>query len=201
MSAQPRPEILFPAEQISRRVKDIGAEVTRSFGGHEVCAVGLMKSCLVFMADLIREIPLDVTCHFLRAAAFQERGPESVRTDIVYSTEIPYEDRHILLIDDVVDTGSTLSFLLDHIRGRGPRSLRVVSLIDKPGMRKIDVHPDWAGFTLNEPQEGFLVGYGLDHHEHYRGLPYIGTIPRPAAAETNPRVPTSSFGDSEASNT
>ena len=92
-----------------------------------------------------------------------------------------YEGRHILLLDDIVDTGITLNFLLDHIRERRPRSLKVCALIDKPGDRKIDVQIDWAAFTLREPMaDRFLVGYGLDHAERYRGLPYIGTIPRPA---------------------
>ena len=103
----------------------------------------------------------------------------AVRTDIVYSTEIPYEGRNILLLDDIVDTGITLSFLVDQIRERRPRSLRVAALIDKPGERKIDVHPDWAAFTVAEPIERFIVGYGLDFAENYRGLPYLGTIPRP----------------------
>ena len=89
-------------------------------------------------------------------------------------------DRHILLLDDIIDTGITLNFLLDHIRERRPRSLKVAALIDKPADRKIEVQVDWAAFTLKEPVgERFLVGYGLDYAERYRGLPYIGTIPRP----------------------
>jgi hypoxanthine phosphoribosyltransferase len=104
------------------------------------------------------------------------------RTDIVFSAEIPYEGRDILLVEGVVDTGITLNFLLDHIKERLPRSLKVCALIDKPMDRKIDVRPDWALFTLKEPlADGrFIVGYGLDHAEHYRGLPYLGTIPLPA---------------------
>jgi hypoxanthine phosphoribosyltransferase len=174
-----RPKVLFTEEQIQRRVEELGAEVTRAFEGREVAVVGLMKSCLVFMADMIRAVPLELTCHFLKASSFREEGQGPVRTDIVYSADIPYEGRDILLLADIIDTGITLNFLLDHIQVRQPRSLRVCTLIDKPGDRKIDVHPDWAAFTLNEPVEGFLVGYGLDYAERYRGLPYIGTIPRP----------------------
>lgn len=175
-----KPDVLFPADAIQRRVAELGGEITAAFEGKEVCVVGLMKSCLVFMADVIRHVPLDMTCHFLRASSFRETGAGSVRTDIVYSAEIPYEDRDILLLGDIIDTGITLNFLLDHIRERSPRSLKVCTLIDKPGERKIAVHPDWAAFTVKEPLDRFLVGYGLDHAEHYRGLPYIGTIPRPA---------------------
>jgi len=177
----PRPEVLYDEREIARRVDELGREIARSFAGSELCVVGLMKSCLVFMADLVRKIPLDLTCHFIVASSLRDQGAGSVRTEIVYSTEIPYEGKNILLLDDVIDTGITLSFLLDHIRERRPRTLKVCALIDKPGDRKIDVHPDWAAFTLKEPlKDGrFIVGYGLDHAEGYRGLPYLGTIPRP----------------------
>lgn len=177
----PVPDVLYSPERIRGRVQEIGAELARGFDGRELAVVGLMKSCLLFMADLIRAVPLETTCHFLRASTLREGGAGPVRTDIVYSADIPYEGRDIVLLVDVVDTGITLNFLLDHIRDRAPASLRVCTIVDKPGDRKIDVHPDWSLFTLSEPLDRFLVGYGLDYAEHYRGLPYIGTIPRQAA--------------------
>jgi len=178
---RPPAAVLFSQEEILGRVSQIGAEVTQAFSGRKVCVIGLMKSCLLFMADLVRRVPLETTCHFLRATSLRELGAGPPRTDIVYSTEVPYEGRHILLLCDVVDTGITLSFLLDHIRECQPADLKVCAIVDKPGGRKIDVHPDWAAFTIKEPLDRFLVGYGLDYGERYRGLPYIGTIPRPAA--------------------
>ena len=175
-----KPAVLFTPEQIAARIRQIGSEVGRDFDGKEICVVGLIKSCMVFMADLVRAIPLDMTCHFLRVSSLRDASGGQERTDIVYSTEIAYEDRHILLLDDIIDTGITLNFLLDHIRERRPRSLKVAALIDKPGDRKIEVQVDWAAFTLKESSGArFLVGYGLDYAEHYRGLPYVGTIPRP----------------------
>jgi hypoxanthine phosphoribosyltransferase len=181
-----RPVVVFDEEQIRQRIEELGREITTAYSGNEICVVALMKNCLIFMADLIREIPLQMTCHFLRASALQE-GPGDARTDIVYSTEIPYEGRHILLLEDVVDTGITLRFLLDHIGESKPAQLKVCTLIDKPGQRKVDVVPDWTAFTLNESRGRFLVGYGLDFAEHYRGLPYIGAIaqPSPNAAQKN----------------
>jgi hypoxanthine phosphoribosyltransferase len=178
-----KPDVLFTADEIARRVAALGADVTRAFAGREVRVVALMKSCLVFMADLIRHVPLDTTCHFLGSYALRDGGPGPARTDIVYSTEIPYEGQDILLLDDIIDTGITLSYLLNHIQERNPRSVKVCVLIDKPGHRKVDVRPDWAAFTLGEPlkDDRFIVGYGLDHQEHYRGVPYLGTIPRPAS--------------------
>ena len=172
-----RPEVLFSAERIRERVAELGIEITAAFEGREVCVVGIMKSCLVFMADLIRAIPLPTTCHFVRASTLPGGG--AAATDISYSAEVPFEGRHILLLDDIVDTGITLSFLLDHIREARPATLKVCALIDKPGRRKVDVRPDWAAFTLEEDRGGFLVGYGLDYAERYRGLAYIGTIQRP----------------------
>jgi hypoxanthine phosphoribosyltransferase len=176
------PDVLFNEDQIRTRVREIGREVTQAFSGKQVCVVGLMKSCLLFMADLVRNVPLDMSCHFLSATSLRDEGHGSVRTDIVYSAEVPYAGRDILLLADIVDTGITLNYLLDHIREQRPASLRVAAIIDKPGTRKIDVHPDWALFTLDAPLDRFLVGYGLDYRESYRGLPFIGTIPRPAPA-------------------
>jgi hypoxanthine phosphoribosyltransferase len=175
-----KPETLYPAEAIAARIREMGATIGTEFGGQEICVVGLIKSCMVFMADLIRAMPNDMTCHFLRMSSLREGSGGSMRTDIVYSTEVTYEGRNILLLDDIVDTGITLNFLLDHIRERKPKSLKVAALIDKPVDRKIEVQVDWAAFTIKEPtmRDRFLVGYGLDYLEHYRSLPYIATIPR-----------------------
>ena len=142
-----------------------------------------MKGSLVFMADLIRQIPLDLTVHFVRVTCQREQAASRVLTEIVYATGAPLQGRDVLLLEDIVDTGITLSYLLGHIHEHCPRSLRVCALIDKPDARKIDVHPDWSAFTLREPRaDRFLVGYGLDWMERFRGLPYIGTIPTPGAA-------------------
>jgi hypoxanthine phosphoribosyltransferase len=160
----PKPAVLFSEAQIRGRIQELGAQVVEAFAGKEISVVGLMKSSLVFMADMIRAVPMDTTCHLLRASS-RDQGTGSMRTDIVYATDIPFEGRHILLLDDIIDTGITLNYLLVYIRDHNPASLKVCALIDKPGERKIDVHPEWAAFTLKEPVEGFLVGYGLDYNE------------------------------------
>ena len=173
--------VLFSEEQIARRVAEVGEEITKGLSGREICVLGLMKGSLVFMSDLIRRIPLDLEVHFVRVTSSREQMAGRVQTEIVFSTAVPLEGRDVLLIDDIVDTGITLSYLLAHIHEHGPRSLKVCALIDKPEARKIDVHPDWTAFSVHEPlADRFLVGYGLDWMERFRGLPYIGTIPRPA---------------------
>jgi hypoxanthine phosphoribosyltransferase len=149
--------------------------------------LGLMKGSLVFMSDLIRRIPLDLEIHLVRVTSSREQMAGRVQTEIVFSTAVPLEGRDVLLIDDIVDTGITLSYLLAHIHEHGPRSLKVCALIDKPEARKIAVHPDWTAFlrprAARRPLPG---GYGLDWMERFRGLPYIGTIP-PARALGPPR--------------
>ena len=177
-----KPDVLFTEQQIAQRVAELGAEMASAYSGGDLSVVGLMKSCLLFMADLIRRVPLPSTCHFLNSSALRETTAGSTRTDIVYSTDVPYEGRHILLLAPVVDTGITLTFLLDHIREHRPASVRVCAHVDKPGERKVEVALDWTAFTVEgtTAEDRFLVGYGLDHAELYRGLPYIGTIPRPA---------------------
>jgi hypoxanthine phosphoribosyltransferase len=191
-----KPDVLYSEDQIRARIQAMGADIGEAYADREVVVIGLMKSCLVFMADMIRAIPADLTCHLLRVSAtFPEGG--TPRTEIVFSTNIPYQGRDILLLDDIVDTGITLNFLLEHIRDKRPHSLKVCALINKPEDRKIDVHPDWSAFTLDEAvADRFLVGYGLDYAESYRGLPYIGTIPRPAKGEEGRKIRLSPGGAS-----
>jgi hypoxanthine phosphoribosyltransferase len=174
--------VLFSEEQIARRVAALGEEITAAFAGREIYVLGVMKGSLVFMADLIRRIPLDLTVHLVRMTSHREQATGRGLTEIAFSTPAPLEGKDVLLLDDIVDTGITLSYLLAHIHEHAPASLRVCALIDKPEARKIDLHPDWTAFPVHEPlADRFLVGYGLDWMERFRGLPFIGTIPRPAA--------------------
>jgi hypoxanthine phosphoribosyltransferase len=176
--------VLFGEEEIARRVAELGAEISGTFAGREICVLGLMKGSLVFMADLIRRIPLDLSVHLVRVTSQREQAAGRVLTEIVFSTGVPLEGRDVLLVDDIVDTGITLSYLLGHIHELAPQSVRVCALVDKPEARKIDVHPDWSAFTVREPMaDRFLVGYGLDWMERFRGLPFIGTIPRPTSRQ------------------
>jgi hypoxanthine phosphoribosyltransferase len=181
--------VLFTEEQIARRVAELGEEITGACAGQTLIVLGLMKGSMVFLADLIRRIPLDLAVHFVRVTTQREQAAGRIITEILFSTAAPLEGRHVLLLDDIVDTGITLSYLLAHIHEHAPASLRVCALVDKPESRKIDVHPDWTAFPVHEPlADRFLVGYGLDWMERFRGLPFIGTIPRPRRTEDPPAL-------------
>ncbi len=171
--------VLYTQEQIAHRVAELGAEIGRALPGRELSVLGLMGS-LVFMADLIRQIPLETSMHLVRVSTQREQTANRVMTEIVFATSAPLEGCDVLLVEDVVDTGITLSYLLGHLHERRPRSVHVCTLVDKPELRKIDVHPDWAAFTLRDDHGRFLVGYGLDWKERFAGLPFLGTIARPA---------------------
>ncbi len=170
--------VLFTEEQIARRVAELGVEIGRTLATRELSVLGLMGS-LVFMADLIRHIPLETSMHLVRVSTQREQTANRVMTEIVFATTAPLEGCDVLLVEDVVDTGITLSYLLGHLHERLPSTVRVCALIDKPDARKIDVHPDWSAFTLKEEGGRFLVGYGLEWKERYAGLPFLGTIARP----------------------
>jgi hypoxanthine phosphoribosyltransferase len=174
--------VLYTEEQIARRVADLGQEIGRAFAGCDLCVIGITEESIIFVADLVRRVPLDLTMHLMRVRRRPD-PPGGVTTEIFYATAAtPLADRHVLLVDDVVDTGVTLSYVLGHVREQNPSSLRACCLIDKPQQRKIDVALEWSAFTLGAAEDDrYLVGYGLGWQQRFRGLPYLATIPRPAA--------------------
>lgn len=166
-------ESLLSAEQIAARVRELGKEITRDLHpASELVVVGVLKGSIVFMADLIRALPPEVTCDFLRVSSYE--GTESsgtVRFD--FDLTQPISGKHVLIIEDIVDTGLTMSFLLEALQVRHPRSLKVCSLLDKPARRKRQVPVDYKGFTIDDR---FVIGYGLDLEGRYRNLPYIAAL-------------------------
>jgi hypoxanthine phosphoribosyltransferase len=182
MQLLPKPSTLFTAEEISARVQAIGKQIGSTYEGEELVVVGLLKNSLVFMADLMRAIPIPFRSYTLRVV--QETGETSDSTDlqVLYGDTVPIEGQNVLIIDDVVDTGVTLTYLRDHLAARGPRSIRIAVLIDRVTPRKTPLTPEWSAFRI-EKEDGarFLVGYGLDYSDYYRGLPYVGVLSRPAS--------------------
>lgn len=169
-------EVLFSEEQIRRRVVELGREIrARHEDPHDLVAVGVLKGSFVFMADLVRELPPEVTCDFLRLSSY-EGGTEStgtVRFD--FDLTQPIAGKNVLVIEDIIDTGLTMSFLLEALLVRHPRTLEVCALLDKPARRKRPVEVAFRGFSI---EDRFVIGYGLDYEGRYRNLKHVGALKR-----------------------
>lgn len=170
----PEFEVLFTAEAIAARVRELGATITAEYAGRELALVGVLKGSLLFMADLAREIRLPLSCDFLRVSSYEGmKSSGVVRFD--FDLTQPIKGKHVLVVEDIIDTGLTMSFLLETLRLRHPASVKVVTLLDKPENRRAAVEVGYTGFTI---ENRFVIGYGLDLDGLYRNLPYIAAMRR-----------------------
>jgi hypoxanthine phosphoribosyltransferase len=180
-TAGPRIDSLITAEEIAQRVKELGAAITRDYEGRNPVIVGVLKGSFLFMADLVREIRLPVRCDFLGLSSYGSDTKSSgvVKTTLDLSQPITGED--VIVVEDIVDTGLTMRYLISNLETRLPKSLRVCSLLHKPARQKVHVNIDYLGFTI---PDRFVIGYGLDSAGIYRNLPYIGVLHPDGAAVT-----------------
>ena len=157
---------VLDAEAIDARVRELAREISEHYADEPVVLICVLKGAYLFFADLMRHLTIEPTIDFLRLSTYQEGcTPSGCLT--FKDMETPIADRHVLLVEDIVDTGRSLAFLKEILGKRGPRSLKVCALVDKRERREVDIEVDFAGFALSK---GFLVGYGMDHAERYRGL-------------------------------
>lgn len=166
-------EILLSEEQIQRRVTEIGQAIMRDYDGHNPLLVGVLKGVLFFMADLLRAIHIPVEVDFIAVSSYTPEARQQGFVRLQKDLEIPITDRHVLFVEDVIDTGLTLNYILRSLRARQPASLEVCVLFNKPERRLIDIPVRYKGFDL---PDRFVVGYGLDHREKYRNLPFVGLL-------------------------
>lgn len=159
--------MLIDEEAIQARVKALGAEIREVYGDEPITVIGVLKGSFLFMADLVRAIGGDVRCEFLGVSSYHGGTRSSGVVRITQDLRHPIEGQHCLVVEDIIDTGLTMDYLLRMLAVRNPRSLKVVTLLDKPSNREIDVAVDFIGFTI--PDE-FVIGYGLDVAERYRNL-------------------------------
>jgi len=165
-------EVMLSEEQIRRRVAEMGADITRDYGGKPLKLVGVLKGSFMFMADLARAIDLPVKIDFIGTSSYQGTKTSGV-VRITNDLSRPIEGEHVLLIEDIVDTGLTMQYLLENLGTRRPASVKVCALLEKPSRAKVHVVVDYKGFTI--PDE-FVVGYGLDWDGRLRNLPFIGVV-------------------------
>ncbi|MFC1969927.1 hypoxanthine phosphoribosyltransferase [Chloroflexota bacterium] len=173
MVSQPQLKILLSRDEIAKAVDRLASEIKRDYQGKQPLLIGVLKGAFVFMADLIRQLDLPLELEFVRLSSYGAAKESSGRVRVVQELKTPIKGRDVLVIEDIVDTGITLSLLLDYLREKQPASLKLCVLTDKPSRRRVPVSIDYLGFTVPDK---FVVGYGLDFDEKFRYLPEICVI-------------------------
>lgn len=173
-------EILLAPETIAARVKELGSEISRDYEGKKIIVLGILKGALPFMADLIREIRVPLCYDLMAVSSYGVSTKSSGVVQILKDIEISIEDEEVLIVEDIIDTGLTLRYLVDNIKSRRPAGVKIVTLLDKPDRRQADITPDYNGFVI---PDRFVVGYGLDYSEKYRQLPMIAVLKRQVYVE------------------
>ena len=165
--------VLIESETLQRRIAEMGAAITQDYAGSKPLFVGVLKGVLFFMADLLRAVHLPLEVDFMSVSSYSVETRDHGVVRITKDLETPLEGRHVIFVEDMIDTGLTLNFLLRMLKDRNPASLHVAVLFDKPSRRLIDINPRYLGFRLPDL---FVVGYGLDYREQYRNLPFVGVL-------------------------
>ncbi len=166
------PVVMISADDIARRVQQMAAEIRSAYEGKDLVVVGVLKGSFIFMADLVRAIDLPLRCDFLGLSSYGSATESSGVVAITKDLDGPIEGRHVLVIEDIVDTGLTMAYLLNNLSTRRPASVKIAALLSKPARRRIEVKVDYLGFTI---EDRFVVGYGLDFDGLHRNLPFIGS--------------------------
>ena len=165
--------VLLPEEELNERIQTLGREISRDYEGRQVHMICVLKGGSFFMCDLAKRISVPVSLDFMSVSCYGSGTKSGGVVKIVKDLDEPIKDKDVLVVEDIVDSGRTLSYLLEMLMARGPRSLKLCTLLDKPDRRVVDVNVDYTGFQI--PDE-FVVGFGLDYDQRYRNLPYIGVV-------------------------
>ena len=167
-------EVLLSEEQIRARIQELGTQITTDYAGRHLTLVSVLKGSLPFMADLMRQIDVPLRIDLMEVSSYGGTSTESTGlVRILKDLSASIEGDEVLLVEDIIDTGLTLNYLLRYLKGKGPKSLRICTLLDKPARRLVDIPVDYTGFTIPDQ---FVVGYGLDYGELYRNLRFVGVL-------------------------
>ena len=165
--------VLLSEEDVDKRIQEIGEQISKDYAGKQVHLVCVLKGGVFFLCELAKRITVPVSMDFMSVSSYGSATKSSGVVKIVKDLDEPLKDKDVLVVEDIVDSGRTLSYLLDMLRDRGPTSIKLCTLLDKPERRVVDVNVDYTGFSI--PDE-FVVGYGLDYDQRYRNLPFIGVV-------------------------
>lgn len=165
--------VLFTEEEVNARIREMGEQISRDYAGKSVHLVGILKGATFFACELAKRIKVPVTIDFMSVSSYGDSTESSGVVKITKDLDEPLEGKDVLVVEDIVDTGNTLSYLLDNLQKRGSSSVRLCTLLNKPERRIKEVDVDYTGFVI---PDAFVVGYGLDYAQKYRNLPYIGIV-------------------------
>ena len=165
--------VLLSEDEIREKVRELGGKITADYKNSNLMLVTVLKGAVVFLADLMRQIDVPAEIDFMVVSSYGSGVKSSGVVKIVKDLDVPLAGKDILIVEDILDSGLTLSYIKELLESRGPRSIRIATLLDKPSRRKVDLQADYIGFSV--PDE-FVIGYGLDYDEKYRNLPYIGVL-------------------------
>lgn len=165
--------IMITQEEILRRAKEIGDQITEDFAGEEVLVVGILKGAVLWMADVVKNIKLDCAMDFMACSSYGASTKTSGVVRILKDLDTSIEGRNVIIVEDIVDSGITLKYLRQNLEGRKPKCIKICSLLDKPSGRSTELKADYVGFTV---EDKFIIGYGLDYDQKYRNLPYISYL-------------------------
>ena len=166
-------EVLISREQLADKVAELGAQISKDYKGESLFLIGILKGSVPFMADLMRAIDLDVEMDFMSVSSYGSGTKTSGVVRILKDLDSDIADKHVLIVEDIIDSGLTLAYLKEYLAKRNPKSIRIVTMLSKPARRKADIEADYTGFVVDDK---FIVGYGLDIDQKYRNLPYISWI-------------------------
>jgi len=168
-------EVLFTEAELNERISELGEQITADYEGKSLIVVGILKGSNIFTSDLVRKINLPLKMDFMAVSSYGSATASTGVVKILKDLDRGIEGEHVLIVEDIVDSGLTLKYLKDILLTRNPASIKVCTLLDKPARRKEDIKPDYLGYEV--PDE-FIVGYGIDYAERYRNLPYVGILKR-----------------------
>lgn len=168
-----QPKVLIPEAKIKSRIRELASEIEFDFRGKEITAICVLRGSFIFFADLIRQIDLPLSCEFMGLSSYGNKTTSSGEVKLTLDLTEPLQGKNVIIIEDIVDTGLTMQYLVNHLKTRKPAMIRTCALLSKPEALKCDIDVDYTGFKLGKE---FVVGYGLDHAGRYRQLPYIGVL-------------------------
>ncbi len=166
-------EVLLDSEQVQARVAELGAQLAADYAGRDPVLVSVLKGSIIFLADLVRAMPIPLSIDLMEVSSYGASTESSGQVRILKDLSTSIAEREVIVVEDIIDTGLTLNYLLRYLHDKGPASIRICCLLDKPARRLAEIEIDYRGFTI---PDRFVIGYGLDYGERYRDLPYIGVL-------------------------